>query len=78
MGETVKITLSQRKRAAIVQAAIEAFQEKGAQCTSMDSIAERAQVSKRTVYNHFASKERLLEEVFELWLHQCFDLDIAP
>lgn len=56
-------TLSDRKRQDIVDAAIEAFQANGYQATSMDRIAAMAQVSKRTVYNHFDSKEALFEHI---------------
>ncbi len=58
-----KMTLSERKRLAIIQAAIDEFQSAGFQGTSMDKVAARAQVSKRTVYNHFPSKESLFEEI---------------
>jgi len=65
---TVKKTLSQRKRESIVAAAIAEFTEHGYKATSMDKISSRAEVSKRTVYNHFASKELLLEEILDsIW-----------
>jgi len=65
---TVKKTLSQKKREAIVEAAIAEFTEHGYKSTSMDKISARAEVSKRTVYNHFASKELLLEEILDsIW-----------
>lgn len=51
--------VSEQKRIQILQAARDEFQEQGFNSTSMDRIAQRAQVSKRTVYNHFANKERL-------------------
>lgn len=51
------------KRDAIVQAGITQFTAKGFKSTSMDEIAKTAVVSKRTVYNHFASKEALFEEI---------------
>ena len=50
--------LTERKRAAIVEAAIDEFRASGYEATSMDRIAARAEVSKRTVYNHFPSKPR--------------------
>ncbi len=59
----VMTTLSTRKKAAIVQAAVELFQLNGFQGTSMDAIAKEANVSKRTVYNHFASKQVLFEHI---------------
>jgi len=59
----VEKTLSQRKKRAIVQAAAELFLDKGYGNVSMDNIAELANVSKRTVYNHFPSKELLFSEI---------------
>ena len=56
-------TLSARKKAAIVDAAIDMFQKNGFQGTSMDAIAQLAEVSKRTVYNHFPSKQALFEHI---------------
>ncbi len=61
----VKPTLRQRKREAIISASVAEFREKGYQQASMDSIAARAEVSKRTVYNHFASKEALFRAIIE-------------
>jgi TetR/AcrR family transcriptional regulator of autoinduction and epiphytic fitness len=51
------------KRDSILEAAIRAFRDVGYECTSMDRIAELAGASKRTVYNHFGSKEALFEAV---------------
>lgn len=67
----MKKTRSEQKREAIVQAAIQAFNETGFQNTSMDKIAELAQVSKRTVYNHFPSKNVLFEHIVQQ-THQQF------
>lgn len=60
--------LTDRKREAIVAAAIAAFRAGGFDATSMDQIAATAAVSKRTVYNHFPSKEALFAEILlQLW-----------
>ena len=60
--------LTDRKREAIVAAAIDEFRDNGFEVTSMDRIAARAEVSKRTVYNHFPSKEELFAEIMQrLW-----------
>ncbi|SIT41368.1 Transcriptional regulator, TetR family [Paraburkholderia ribeironis] len=61
--------LTDRKRVAIIGAAIEEFLAAGYDATSMDRIAARANVSKRTVYNHFPSKEALFAAI----LHQLWD-----
>lgn len=55
-------TLSAQKHADIIDAAVSLFCEEGFGATSMDRIAQRAAVSKRTVYNHFPSKEALFQE----------------
>ncbi|RYG88170.1 TetR family transcriptional regulator [bacterium] len=66
---TAPARLTDRKHAAILEAAIEEFRAAGFEATSMDRVAARAGVSKRTVYNHFPSKEalflRILETMFE-------------
>ena len=54
-----KTRLTDRKRAAILVAAVSEFHKNGFAGTSMDRIAESAEVSKRTVYNHFPSKDEL-------------------
>ncbi|MBA1379024.1 TetR/AcrR family transcriptional regulator [Pseudomonas brassicacearum] len=60
--------LTERKREAILQAAIAEFRSSGFEVTSMDRIAATAGVSKRTVYNHFPSKEELFAEILNrLW-----------
>ena len=60
--------LTDRKRAAIVAAAIDEFLAAGFDATSMDRIAASASVSKRTVYNHFPSKEALFAAILrQLW-----------
>lgn len=65
-----KPTLSERKRAAIIAAATECFQVYGVQLSTMDKIAEVANVSKRTVYNHFPSKEQLVTSLLSQLWHQ--------
>ena len=67
-----------RKRAEIVSAAIRAFQEDGYGNTSMDRIAEVAGASKRTVYNHFPSKEALFGAVVDEFLSQAVEFKRIP
>jgi len=57
------MSVSGQKKKQIVEAAIAEFQEKGYAGASMDRISERAQVSKRTVYNHFESKDVLFHAI---------------
>lgn len=55
--------LSDVKRQQILDAAISAFQQHGYQGCSMDGVADLAQVSKRTIYNHFDNKDELFAAV---------------
>lgn len=56
------------KRQAILEGAVKVFIENGYDVSSMDKIAEVAGVSKRTVYNHFQSKESLFQAVVDDFL----------
>ena len=53
------------KLQAILDAASALFLERGITATTMESVAERACVSKMTVYGHFRDKASLLSVVFE-------------
>ena len=57
---------SASKRDAIVTAARELFLADGFERTSVDTVAARASVSKRTVYDYYGDKRRLLLAVVEL------------
>ncbi|HEX7915780.1 helix-turn-helix domain-containing protein, partial [Rudaea sp.] len=50
------------KRAAILDAAKQLFVKQGFEGTSMDAIANKAGVSKLTVYSHYRDKETLFAE----------------
>lgn len=62
-----------QKREAILAAAGALFFERGIAATTMDSVAERAAVSKMTVYAYFADKPALLTAVFSR-AHESFYL----
>jgi TetR/AcrR family transcriptional repressor of mexJK operon len=53
------------KREAVLDAATALFSERGLAATTMESVAERAGVSKMTVYANFSDKSALLKAVFE-------------
>ncbi|MCU1739799.1 MULTISPECIES: TetR/AcrR family transcriptional regulator [Pseudomonas] len=75
---TAPLRLTDRKREAIIQAAIEAFRADGFEATSMDKIAAKAEVSKRTVYNHFPSKEELFAEIMHhMWAKSAAQVDMS-
>jgi TetR/AcrR family transcriptional regulator of autoinduction and epiphytic fitness len=69
--------LTDRKRIAIIEAAIAEFRANGFEATSMDKIAATAGVSKRTVYNHFPGKDELFSEIMmQLWDSSAAQMDI--
>lgn len=57
------LTLTEKKRNAIISAAKSLFLSQGLRATSMDQIAQAAKVSKKTVYNHFPDKDTLFQFV---------------
>jgi len=54
----------QRREEAIIEAAKELISEKGYRNTSIEEIAEKAEVGPATVYNYFSSKSGLFVSVF--------------
>jgi len=63
-----------RKRESILDAAAQVFADEGYETTSMDRVADVARASKRTVYNHFPSKEALLRAVLGRFMAQSAEL----
>ncbi|MDD9195046.1 TetR/AcrR family transcriptional regulator [Aliivibrio sp. S3MY1] len=61
-----KLTRSQQKHLDIINAAKEEFIENGFLAANMDRITSSAEVSKRTLYRHFESKEVLFESVLTI------------
>ena len=51
---------TEKKKQAIIQAALHLFKEKGFKETSIKSIAEVAEVSPVSIYNYFGSKDNLV------------------
>ena len=58
-----KAALMERKRAAIVDAARQLFLADGYAQTSMDRVAEKAEVAITTVHRHFNNKDDLFSAV---------------
>lgn len=56
---------SARTRQRILDAAANVFRQRGYALATLSEIAERADMQAGSLYYHFASKEELLEEVFE-------------
>ncbi len=73
---TGKLKLTDLKRKAIIKAAASEFYKNGYAATSMDRIAKTARVSKRTVYNHFSSKQHLFDAIIDELLQMVFEKDL--
>ncbi len=58
------------KQAAVMQAATELFVQHGYDGTSTEMIAERAGVSRQTIYNQFESKEALFLAIAKNLIHE--------
>src|SRR5579872_6271002 len=54
----------------IVDAARELFVELGFQATTLDKVAQRAKISKLSIYRHFENKEALFGAAFTARCHQ--------
>lgn len=65
-----KIRDTSLKHQIILEGAIKVFTENGFDNSSMDRIAEVAGVSKRTIYNHFTSKESLFQAIVADFIKQ--------
>lgn len=63
-----------RRRREAIQTAHHLFTEKGFEQTSLQEIAEAAETTVPTLYNHFGSKQGLLLAVFDNFLHELTDI----
>lgn len=61
---------SEQTRRKILDAAARAFLQKGYEATTLQEIAEAASMQAGSLYYHFDSKERLLEEVFDIGMRR--------
>ncbi len=68
--------LTERKRADILEAAITEFREQGLVAGRINRIAEMANVSKRTLYKHFETKDALFDAILEIVMAEI--ASIAP
>ncbi len=55
----------ERTRRALLAVALELFHQKGIYWTKIEDITERADIGKGTFYQHFETKEDLLEVLLE-------------
>lgn len=58
----------------IIEAAVELFKSRGYNQITMDDIAEKAEISRKTLFNYFPSKESLLLP----WGEEILDQNVFP
>ena len=58
------------RRAAILEAALEVFSERGFSDASLDDVAARGSISKALIYEHFGSKRELQVVLLDTYLHE--------
>jgi AcrR family transcriptional regulator len=64
VAETTRTPRAEQTRAAIVEAALDLFTERGYEAATMRAIAQRAGVSTGNAYYYFSSKEELIQEFY--------------
>jgi AcrR family transcriptional regulator len=69
-ADAIPVTTRANKRDQIIEAAQRCFYERGITATGVDTIAAAAGVSKRTLYNHFPSKDDLVLAYIERREHR--------
>src|SRR5262249_5852243 len=58
----------EKRRTAILAAALEEFAARGFAATRLDDVARRARIAKGTIYLHFRDKESLFQELVRAML----------
>ncbi|WFR66900.1 helix-turn-helix domain containing protein [Curtobacterium flaccumfaciens] len=72
-----RAALKAKHRAAILQAARDLVEERGGRGFSVEDLAARADIARRTVFNHFASLDEVLLAVCEQELSVIIDRFLA-
>jgi len=65
VNNTISANPKESKRDLIIEAAIQVFSQKGYHYTKMEEIAVAAGIGKGTIYEYFASKLQLLQDIME-------------
>jgi AcrR family transcriptional regulator len=65
-------------RRKIFDAALQLFEEKGFEATTVDEITERADVAKGTFFNYFPKKESMLVLLGDEWLERAGEDAVPP
>lgn len=69
---------TEKKRKDIIEAAIEEFRQYGFEGARTTRIAKSAEVSSRTLYNHFPTKDALFNDIVEIIIAETGAIRSAP
>ncbi|MFM9934777.1 MAG: TetR/AcrR family transcriptional regulator [Novosphingobium sp.] len=69
----VRRSAREAKRAAVLRAAVQMFNERGFHQTSLDDVAARLGISKPTIYHYLGNKDQVLLECVSIGLGQLID-----
>ncbi|MFY8275097.1 TetR/AcrR family transcriptional regulator [Pseudoalteromonas sp. SSDWG2] len=70
--------MSSSKQQAVMAAAIALFAQRGLAGTTMEAVATKAKVSKRTLYKYYGGKEQLFDGVVDLLVERIRPLQQRP
>ncbi|MEM0515299.1 TetR/AcrR family transcriptional regulator [Pseudoalteromonas sp. YIC-827] len=70
--------MSSTKQQAVIGAAIALFAQRGLAGTTMEAVATKAKVSKRTLYKYYSNKEQLFDGVVDLLIERIRPLKDNP
>jgi TetR/AcrR family transcriptional regulator of autoinduction and epiphytic fitness len=62
----------------IISASLDEFMEKGVDRASMEGIAKRAEVSKRTLYKYFSNKDFIYDHIINILLESLSHFKLIP
>lgn len=68
-----KVAEREAKRAAVLRAAVQMFNERGFHATSLDDVAASLGISKRTIYHYLPTKDQVLLECVTIGLQQLLE-----
>ena len=67
-AQDARVARREKRRAAILDAALEEFAARGFAATRLDDVARRARIAKGTIYLYFRDKESLFQELVRTML----------
>ncbi len=67
--------IRETRKEKILKVALELFAKNGYHATSISKIAQKAKISKGLMYNYFASKEKLLDEIIQQGFNSLAELE---